>query len=88
MIIKIEKSFERDVAKINDKIILSKLSAVITNISAVSSQKEIPNLKKLSGNQSYYRIKINNYRIGISITGNEIIFIRFLHRKEVYRYFP
>lgn len=88
MIVKIEKSSERDVAKINDKIVLAKLSAVITNISAVSSQKEIPNLKKLFGNQLYYRIKINNYRIGISITGNETIIIRFLHRKEVYRYFP
>lgn len=88
MIIKVEKSFERDVAKINDKIVLAKLSTIITNISTASSQKEIPNLKKLSGNHSYYRIKINNYRLGISINGKEIILIRFLHRKEVYRYFP
>ncbi|MCB0846226.1 MAG: type II toxin-antitoxin system RelE/ParE family toxin [Bacteroidetes bacterium] len=52
-------------------------------------------LKKLQGFENYYRIKLGDYRIGIEIekspenTGEEIVtFIRFIHRKDIYRYFP
>ncbi|MGB5593914.1 MAG: type II toxin-antitoxin system RelE/ParE family toxin, partial [Crocosphaera sp.] len=42
----------------------------------------------LKGYQSFYRIKIGDYRIGIEADNNELIFVRFLHRKEIYRFFP
>ncbi|MGA1264796.1 MAG: type II toxin-antitoxin system RelE family toxin, partial [Prochlorothrix sp.] len=53
-----------------------------------------PNLLKLKGYDTYYRIRVGDYRIGLEVlhqsdSGNlEIVFVRVLHRKEIYRYFP
>ncbi len=38
--------------------------------------------------KNYFRIRIGDYRVGIKITGNEILFVRILHRKEIYKFFP
>ncbi|MBX6423476.1 type II toxin-antitoxin system RelE/ParE family toxin [Thermosulfurimonas sp. F29] len=45
-------------------------------------------MKKLKGYKDFYRIRIGDYRIGLQIKENKIIFVRFLHRKEIYRCFP
>ncbi len=37
---------------------------------------------------NYYRIRVGNYRIGLVLDEAEISFVRVLHRKEMYRYFP
>ncbi len=31
---------------------------------------------------------MGNYRLGLIVEKNAVIFVRFLHCKEVYRYFP
>jgi mRNA interferase RelE/StbE len=46
------------------------------------------NLKKLIGGEVYYRIRILDYRLGFAYEAEKIILIRFLHRKEIYNYFP
>lgn len=45
-------------------------------------------IDKISGFNNYYRIRIGNYRIGFEKQGNSIIFMRVLHRKDIYRFFP
>jgi mRNA interferase RelE/StbE len=50
--------------------------------------QEVENLKKLRGGDRYYRIRIGDYRIGLAVEESTVIFVRFLHRKDVYRYFP
>jgi len=88
MIIKIDKSFEKDTDKIRDKKILNLIADCIENIQNAKKVNEINQLKKLKGHNSYYRIKIKDYRIGLVIENNVIEFVRFLHRKEIYSYFP
>ncbi len=88
MIIKIDRSFEKDTDKIKDKKILNLIADCIENVQNAKRVNEISQIKKLQGYNSHYRIKIKDYRIGISIENNVIEFIRFLHRKEIYRYFP
>ena len=88
MIIKIDRSFEKDTDKIKDKKILNLIAECIENVQNAKRVNEISQIKKLQGYNSHYRIKIKDYRIGISIENNVIEFIRFLHRKEIYRYFP
>jgi mRNA interferase RelE/StbE len=57
-------------------------------ITAIGDLREIPNLKKMKGEDTAYRIRVGNYRIGIFITPTAITFSRVLHRREIYRYFP
>ena len=88
MIVKIKKTFDKDVDKIQSKELLENLSKIVTQIKSATRIKEIPNIIKLKGYKINYRIRIGDYRIGLEILGNEVYLIRFLHRKEIYRYFP
>lgn len=88
MKVKIDKSFEKDTDKIKDRKLLVKVAKCIEHVAAANSLIQINNLKKLSGFDNYYRIKIGDYRLGIFIRANEARFERFLHRKDIYRYYP
>lgn len=88
MKVKIDKSFEKDTNKLHNQILLQKIAACIEQVIAAKSVDEIHNLKKLKGFSNYFRIKIGDYKAGIIITDNEVIFERFLHRKDIYKYYP
>ena len=88
MKIKFESKFSKDLRKIKDQKLLSQIKIVINECKLAHTLDDIKNLKKLKGYQTFYRIKIGDYRIGIAIINDELIFIRFLHRKEIYRFFP
>ena len=88
MNVAVDRSFERDTDKISDKKLLLRVAACIDEAKAAASPSEIKNLKKLKGFRYHYRIRIGEYRAGVTVKGVEIKFIRFLHRKDVYRYFP
>lgn len=88
MIVKIDKSFEKDVKKINNKSISQKISAVINEFQGAEKLSEIKNLKKLKGSKYFYRVRMGDYRIGLIIIEKEVELIRILHRKDVYKYFP
>jgi mRNA interferase RelE/StbE len=83
-----ERSFERDIKKIKDKRLRVELREIIKEARDASAPSEIRNLKSLSEKPFYYRIKIHDYRVGVKIKEATITFIRFLHRKDIYRYFP
>jgi len=55
-------SFSRDVKKC-EAALLPNIKDAIVNIEAAKSLKDIPNLKKLKGHNTAYRIKVNNYRL-------------------------
>jgi len=33
-------------------------------------------------------LRVGDYRLGMIIRSSDVTFVRFLHRSEVYRYFP
>ena len=82
------ESFERDIRKLKEIKIKSELLELIDYIKESGSLTEIKNLKKIKGEKKFYRIRVGDYRLGIKIEGETVTFIRFLHRKDIYRYFP
>lgn len=85
----IEKSFDRDVDRIQDKKVLKKLRTFISMIEDAKTIHDISNVKKIEGYKSYYRIKIGDYRLGLEASSvKEVTLLRFLNRKDIYRYFP
>ena len=88
MKIKFESKFEKDLQNIKDKKLLSKIKEVILECKAVQTLNEVKNIKKMQGYQTFYCLKIGDYRVGIEIINDELIFVRFLHRKDIYRFFP
>jgi len=88
MEVKIDRSFQRDTRRIQDITVLKKVAETIISVSKAESTSKIKNLRKLKGSAEGYRIKIGNYRIGIIISGSTVKFIRCLHRKDIYKFFP
>jgi mRNA interferase RelE/StbE len=83
-----ESSFDKDIRKLINKEIKLALLQIIASAKTAKSLREIKNLKKLRSIGSYYRIKIGDYRVGVEYDSNTIIFVRCLHRKDIYKYFP
>ena len=82
------KTFDKDVNNIYDAKILYKIEQAIVNVEEAMTVQNILNLKKLKGYRIYYRIKVGNYRIGVTIEGDLITFERCLPRKDFYKYYP
>ena len=83
-----EASFARDLKKVRDKQLLKRVKQMIEAIKEEPSIENISSLKKLQGYKTFYRLRLGEYRIGIEVDDDLIIFVRFLHRRDVYRYFP
>jgi mRNA interferase RelE/StbE len=88
MNIEFRKSFEKDLGSIRNTILLQRIRAVIEEVDTAENLSEVANIKKLKGDGDYYRIRVRDYRIGITVNEDTVIFVRVLHRKDVYRYFP
>ncbi len=88
MEIKIDKSFQKDTRKIKDKSVLQKVANTIANVKRAEKLEDVRNLKKIQGTTSMYRIRIGDYRLGIIVIESSVEFIRCLHRKDIYKYFP
>ena len=83
-----EKSFGRDLKKIQDKRLLKQVQEAIAQVESAATINDLSNLKKMQGFDTYYRIRVGDYRIGIEIVEGQVIFVCFLNHKDIYRYFP
>ena len=88
MTVLIDKSFEKDTRKIKDEVLLQSIAHCIENAIAATSLQDIASLKKLKGFKFHYRIRVGDYRAGILIKNDTVIFERFIHRKDIYKFFP
>lgn len=83
------KSFAKDLRKHKKNLeLLKQVQKIIENVEQAEAITELSNLKQLKAEGRYYRIRTGDYRIGITIENEKIIFIRVLHRREIYRFFP
>ena len=82
------KSFARDLKKVKDRRLLDRVKEAIKRVEQAEQLGAVPAVKKLSGPGDFYRIRIGDYRIGLALEDDEVEFVRILHRREIYRYFP
>lgn len=69
-----KKSFHRDLRKIKDPGILERVAEVIEEVAKVAGSSELSALKKITGAKNFYRIRVGDYRIGVEIVKNEMVF--------------
>jgi mRNA interferase RelE/StbE len=82
------ESFDSDLSVITDVSLLRRIRKVIEQVEAARAFQQIPNLKRLESSGKYYRIRLGEYRLGFVFEKGAVTFVRCLHRKEIYRYFP
>ena len=88
MIILYEQAFLRDIKKIRDQKISDNLAKIIKEIKQTNDLSALDNIKKLKGHPSAFRIKVNDYRLGFFFENGHVIMVRFLNRKDIYKFFP
>jgi mRNA interferase RelE/StbE len=86
--VRFKESFSRDLRAIRDKALLERLTALIENVEKAKNLADLTGVKKLRGGGAYYRIRVAEYRVGLALENDVVVFVRVLHRREVYRYFP
>ncbi|MFH1320893.1 MAG: hypothetical protein ABII90_09610, partial [Bacteroidota bacterium] len=83
-----KKSFNRDIEKIASVKLARNVKRTIIEIENADNIHQLSNVKKLKGHANAFRIKIGSYRLGFILNNGIIELVAFIHRKDVYRYFP
>jgi mRNA interferase RelE/StbE len=88
MRVEFKKSFLKDLKKLKDKQLKELIFDCIVQVEAAQHLGQIRNLKKLTGYDDYFIIRIGDYRIGLKIENEIVFFVVFEHRKDIYKEFP
>lgn len=89
MNVEFSSKFKKEFQRLDKQESLSKaLYEAVENVIAATSIQDVKNIKKLSGFKGYYRIRIGNYRVGLKLEDETVIFAAFSHRKDIYKNFP
>ena len=87
MRVEIRDSFVKDVKKtsLENK---QKIKQILESIKIANTIAELRNIKKISGHKIFYRIRLGDYRLGFALENDTVVLLHFMHRKEIYRFFP
>ena len=81
-------SFAKDLKGVKEKRLLNRVREVIESAEKATSLTELPNLKRLKGAGNYFRVRVGDYRLGVALENDAVVFVRFLNRKDIYKRFP
>ncbi len=65
-------SFLRDLQKIKGQRLRERIAQVIESVEQASNIQDIADLKKLSGFNEFYRIRVGDYRLGIALADGSV----------------
>ena len=88
MRVRFRKRFLRDLRKLKNIATRRRVREVVRTVEAADELDGVAGLKKLSGHESFYRVRVGRYRIGLYVDADGVEFVRVLHRREIYRRFP
>jgi mRNA interferase RelE/StbE len=83
-----KKSFLKELKKLKNENLKKLISDCILQVESAENVAHIKNLKKLTGYDFYYRIRVGDYRIGLKIEKEVVYFVVCEHRKDIYKSFP
>ncbi|MYI81972.1 MAG: type II toxin-antitoxin system RelE/ParE family toxin [Chloroflexi bacterium] len=81
-------SFTRDLRRVRDAALRNRVERLISDIKAAPTITAIGGAARLRGSGRYYRFRIGDYRLGLALEDDAAVLIRFLHRRDIYRFFP
>ena len=81
-------SFSRDLRRLRNAQISRRVERLITEIEAAPSVAALTGAARVRGTGRYYRVRLGDYRLGLVVEDDTAVLIRFLHRRDIYRFFP
>lgn len=73
MKVEFDKSFEKRLSKITDKVLLGKIEKIIIQLESAQSLDQVTKVKKLAGYKNYFRIQIGSHRLGFELVKKSTI---------------
>lgn len=81
-------SFKKDLIKITNVKLKNQIKEVIIAVEAAESLAALPNVKKIQGYATAYRIRIGDYRLGLYLENGIVEMARLVKRNDIYKVFP
>ena len=88
MEIRYHNQFHRDLRRLGNPSLAAQVEQVIEQLKAASTIRDLGGVSRMTSAGEHYRIRIREYRLGITMDGETAILRRFLPRGEIYRRFP
>ncbi len=88
MEIRYHNQFNRDLRRLSNPSLAARVEQVIEELKAASTISDVRGVRRMTSAGEHYRIRIREYRLGITMDSETVILRRFLPRGEIYRYFP
>ena len=92
MEIEYSTSFARDLRRVRNAEMRRRVLRFTEELEEASTLNEISSIRRIAGEGRYYRTRIGDYRLGIAVENDVendiVILVRFLHRSDIYRFFP
>lgn len=88
MKVRFKETFARDLRALKENSVLSRIREAIEKVENADNLLALGGVKRLRGEGNFYRLRVGDYRIGLVVEQDVAVFVRALHRREVYRYFP
>lgn len=88
MDVEFRKTFKKDLLKIRDSKLYERIESLIVAIEEAEALSEISHVTKLKDAESYYRVRVGDYRVGFKLDDGVVSLVRVQHRKDIYKNFP
>ncbi len=89
MNVRFSKQFEKQIDRLNSSKQKAAIAEAVHQMSSAKTLSEVPNIKKMKGHGSAYRMRVGDFRIGFfSESNDEVLVSTVLHRKDIYKKFP
>lgn len=83
------KAFLKDLKKLKNRPEYDRLfQLAFSDLPESETLRDVNGLKAMRGYPNRYRIRVGDCRVGIEHSGNNVEFVRAIHRRDFYRYFP
>ena len=87
MKVMIHRQFSKDFTKL-PRHRKEQVLSIIKELEKTSDVDSVSNLKQIKGYHDRYRIRLGDYRIGLSYKDDQIVMRRVLSRGDIYKKFP
>ena len=74
-----DESFEKSVKKLKDKKVKIRIVDLIETFQEADNITEVLNIKKMQGFQSFYRVRLGDYRIGFELLEDNTVYLILVH---------
>ena len=88
MEVEFTSSFTRDLRRLRNAALRARVERIIEEMERAPEIAAVAVAARLKGVGQHYRIRVGEYRIGLSMEGDTAVVTRFLHRRDIYRHFP